>query len=219
MSAIIVSKLSALFDANRTARRLQDELVEQAPAELLEVLSKALDEVDEEGDEDEASLRQIAIAGLLAELDGPRAVDLLIDVLDSDLPDVRFFAGERLDELAYERFKEVARGVERALQRLPVGSPALAELPHLLGPVPEPGVNKLLAQFLKHEDPEAVASAVQALVEAGDPSAIELIKPLLGDTRLVDAGDSDNPDDEEGQMTLDELVQDALELLGESEDE
>ncbi len=107
------------------------------------------------------------IAALLGEHEGPRAVDALIDVLSSDHPEARRSAGEELEELAFERFKEVAGGVERALKRLPLGSPALPELPYLLAEIPEPGVIKLLGQFLVHSDPDAVAAAIEGHRRAG----------------------------------------------------
>ena len=84
------------------------------------------------------------LAAVLGEMQGPRVVDLLVDILGCDEPEARHAAGEALAGLAFDRFKEVALGVERALERLPTGNPALAELPYLLAEVPEPGVIKLL---------------------------------------------------------------------------
>src|SRR4029077_566564 len=128
-------------------------------------------------DEEEATLRLVRIASLLGELSGPRVIDALIDVLASEHPEARQAAGDELGQLSFERFKEVAQGVERALKRLPVGSPALPELPYILAEVPEPGVVKLLGQFLSHRDPDAVAAAIETLAELGDPNAVELLEP------------------------------------------
>ena len=52
--------------------------------------------------------------------------------------EARAVAGEELENIAFERFKEVALGIERALARLPKDSPALTELPYLLAEVAEP---------------------------------------------------------------------------------
>jgi HEAT repeat protein len=104
----------------------------------------------------------------------------------------------------------VALGVERALAHLPDGSPALAELPYLLAEVPEPGVAKLLARFLAHRDADAVASAIEALVEIGDPAALSLLEPLAADTRRVELEDEGGT---EGDASIAELVAEARSLL------
>src|SRR4029077_19459608 len=132
-------------------------------------------------DEEEATLRLVRIASLLGELSGPRVIDALIDVLASEHPEARQAAGDELGQLAFDRFKEVAGGVERALKRLPVGSPALPELPYLLPEWPEPGVIRLLGQFIAHRDADAVAAAIEALVEIGDPTGAKLLTVLEND--------------------------------------
>jgi HEAT repeat protein len=207
------STLKALFDAERAAQVAHDQLLEGDPESLLPLLERAtreslaLDEVDE----DEASMRLGRIASLLGEMQGPRVVDLLVDILGCDEPEARQAAGEALEGLAFDRFKEVALGVERALERLPKGSPALSELPYLLAQVPEPGAAKLLARFLAHKDADAVAAAIEAVVEMGDASALPLLEPLAGDTRKVQLEDEGGT---EGEATLGELVAEARSLLG-----
>jgi HEAT repeat protein len=204
--------LKALFDAERAVRRAHDELVDTAPESVLPLLEQAtraalsLDQLDE----DEASLRLVRVAALLGEMQGPRVVDLLVDILGSDEPEARHGSGEALANLAFDRFKEVALGVERALERLPPGNPALAELPYLLVEVPEPGVAKLLARFLAHRDPDAVAAAIESLVEIGDPSAVPLLDALASDSRRVQLEDEGGT---EGDATIAELVAEARALL------
>src|ERR1019366_248469 len=148
-----VVALGALFDAERAARDAHDDLGQlgqQDPVRLLPVLEKACREALALDDDDEAALRLKCLAELLAELDGARAVDLLVAILGGEEAEARRAAGQGLSGLALDRFKDVALGVERALARLPEGNPALAELPYLLAEVPEPGVSKLLARFLAH---------------------------------------------------------------------
>jgi HEAT repeat protein len=206
--------LEALFDAQRAARDAHDDLGElgqRDPSRLLPALEKAVREALALDDEDETSLRLTGLAALLGELDGARVVDLLVDILGSDDSEARRAAGEALSGLAFDRFKDVALGVERALSRLDDGDPALAELPYLLAEVPEPGVARLLERFLAHRDPDAVASAIEALVEIGDPSARALLEPLAKDTRRVDLEDEGGT---EGDATIGELVSEALSLLG-----
>jgi HEAT repeat protein len=203
--------IAKLFDAERTVRRLHDELASLSVGELLDPLTAALAAALKEPNEDEASLRLVRIAALLGEHEGPRVIDALVDVLSSEHPEARRAAGEELEALAFERFKEVAGGVERALKRLPVGSPALPELPYILAEVPEPGVVKLLGQFLAHKDPDAVAAAIETLAELGDPAAIKLLEPLAHDDRTVELADDGG--ETTSQATIGELANEAIELL------
>lgn len=216
----IETTLNKLFDAERTVRRLHDDLAALPGDALLDVLTDAIAAATRESDDDEAALRLVRIASLLGEHEGPRAIDALIDVLASEHPEARQAAGEEIESLAYDRFKEVAQGIERALKRLPVGSPALPELPYLIAEVPEPGVPKLLGQFLVHQDPDAVAAAIETLVEIGDPTHAPMIEPLLGDKRTVELADDGG--DATSEVTIGELAEEALSLLapyeGEEED-
>lgn len=213
----IDKSLNELFAAERTVRRLHDDLAGLPAERLLDALDDAIASALKEQDEDEASLRLVRIASLLGEIEGPRAVDALINVLASEHPEARHAAGEELEQLAFERFKEVALGVERALKRLPVGSPALPELPYLLAEVPEPGVTRLLGRFLAHADPDAVAAAIESLVEIGDPAAAKLIEPLLSDQRMVELGDDGG--DATSEVSLGELAAEAIDLLEPDEGE
>lgn len=208
--------LRLLFDSERAVRHAHDELVDSDPAVVLPLLERATRDALEldKFDEDETSLRLVRIAEVLGEMQGPRVVDLLIDILGSDEPEARHSAGEALSGLAFDRFKEVAVGVERAIDRLTDGSLALAELAYLLAEVSEPGVTKLLGRLLTHHDPDVVAAAIEALVERGDPSAIRLIEPLLGDSRHVQLEDEGGA---EGEVTIGELAGEARALLEKSE--
>ncbi|WP_437762952.1 hypothetical protein WMF27_43510 [Sorangium sp. So ce281] len=214
----IETTLNKLFDAERAARRLHDDLTAMPGDGLLDVLTDAIAAATRENDEDEAALRLVRIASLLGEHEGPRALDALIDVLASEHPEARQAAGEEIETLAYDRFKEVAQAIERALKRLPVGSSALPELPYLIAEVPEPGVPKLLSQFLSHKDPDAVAAAIETLVEIGDPAHAPLIQPLLDDKRTVELAD-DGGDDATSEVTIGELAEEALSLLAPYDDE
>lgn len=216
----IAQQLAALFDAERSARRIQAEVLRvhargagDAGA-LVAALKEEADAARALKDTEEQALRLVRIASLAGELHGAAAIDLLIDLLGDEEPEARHAAGEALEGLAYERFKEVALGVERALDRLPAGSPALSELPYLIAEIPEPGAAKLLGRFLRHGDAEAVAAAIEALVEIGDPGVASLLAPLEKDPRAVQLEDDEG---EDGKVTIGELATEARALLGEIE--
>jgi HEAT repeat protein len=199
--------IRALFDAERSVRRLHDELAAADREPLLGALR--------EPREEEASLRLVRIAALLAEAGGDRAIDLLIDVLASESPEARVAAGESLTDLAFDRFKEVALGVERALSRLPKESLALPELPFILIEVPEPGVARLLEKFLSHPGTEVVAAGIEAASEFGDESLVRALSALRNDKRIVELEDESG---ERDAITIGELAAEACEIL-ESGDE
>ncbi len=212
----IETSLEALFSAERESRRIHDELANAAVNDrsaIMGALVAVIVQSKELEDESEGAIRLVSAARLLGELDGGDVVDALIDVLDSDIPDARSEAGEQLQGLAYDRFKEVALGVERALVRLGEGSAALVELPYLLVDIPEGGVVKLLGMFLQHADPDAVAAAIETLVILGDASVTKLLLPLQGDKRISVIGE----DEEQNEVTVGELAIEAIELLRHNE--
>ena len=204
--------LTSLFDAERKARALHEALVASDEGELVKELREVTKAALVDGSSDESSLRLTRVAALLGDLEGPEPVDLLIDILGSDSPEARVYAGEALEGLAFDRFKEVALSIERAVDRLPKGSPALTELPFLLAEVGEPGCVKLLGRFLKHADADAVAAAIEALAELGDPAAIPLLAPLEKDPRQVQL---DEEDGEGERVGLGDLAFEAREILEE----
>lgn len=206
----LTRKLDELFRAERQVRTLHAELAGAGPSRLVPALEPAVGQALAHGQEEERALRLVRLAALLGESEGPRAVDLLVDILGSDEPEARRAAGEALEDLAFDRFKEVALGIERALERLPAGNPALVELPYLLAEVAEPGCLKLLGQFLASRDAETVAAAIEGLAELGDPAAAPMLAVLEGDRREVQLEDDEG---EEGKITLGELAHEARELL------
>lgn len=214
----IDATLRTLFDSERAVRNAHDELLDSDLDLVLPALERATHDALEldKFDEDETSLRLVRIAEVLGEMQGPRVVDLLIDILGSDEPEARHAAGEALSGLAFDRFKEVAVGVERAIDRLGEGSLALAELAYLLADVAEPGVTKLLGRLLAHRDADVVAAAIEAFVERGDASAIRLLEPLTGDPRRIQLEDEGGT---EGEVTIGELATEARALLGKSASE
>lgn len=200
--------LHRLFDAERTVRGLHTELSGRGAA-LLKAAQAAFVEAQAPAiSREERSLRLVRLAHLAGEIQAGGAVDLLVDILGDEEPEPRQVAGEILEDLAFDRFKEVALAVERALERLPDTNLALSELPFILSGVPEPGVLKLLAQFLKREGGDVVAAAVEAIVECGEPDAAKLLAPLRADKRVVTL-DEDDPQ----EATIGELAEEAFLLL------
>jgi hypothetical protein len=210
------SELDKLFAAEREARQLHDALARRGREGELSALLARLNAriaAAETLEAEEAVLVLVCAARLLGEFEGPEVADALIDVLASEQAEARYEAGEQLQALAFDRFKEVAHAVERALERCPEGSLALIELPYVLADIPEPGVVKLLGRFVKHARAEVVAAAIEALAEVGDPAGAKLLEPLREDARTTTLDEDDGGVD----VTIGELARDAIDLLSRDE--
>lgn len=205
----LAARLNELFSAERSVRRLHEDIAKRPSDALLGALEQASAVARALPDSGEGALRLVRIADLLGDVGGPRAIDMLLDLMAASEPEVRVVAGEALEELAYSRFPEVALGVERALGRLPGDSPALCEIPYMLAEVSEGGAALVLFKFLTLKAPEPVAAAVEALAEVGDPRAIAALRPLAADARVVSMDSAG----EEGTLTIGELVSEAIALL------
>src|SRR5579862_2831515 len=118
-----------LYAAERAVRGLHARIAGHKPEAQLAALASATAEALKIDEEEESSVRLVRLAELLGKLEGPKAADLLIDILGTDSLEARRSAGEALEDLAFDRFKELALAVERALERLPLGHAALTELP------------------------------------------------------------------------------------------
>lgn len=199
--------LAAVFEADRQLRQAEADLLAAPSAVVEDLLAAAVQQAKAMSDRSEAVMRLERLADLCAQVPGPRMADALIAILDDGEASARVAAGEAILDVAYERYAEVARAIERRLQSQAEG-PALSELPWILAEVGEPSALGLLQRFLQHADAEVVAAALEALVRLGDPQAIEIIAPLCDDERQTRVDDLEN-----ATFTLGELASDAIEEL------
>lgn len=200
--------LDAIFDAERQLRKAESALLAGAPTDVANLLASAVDSARGEANAREAELRLVRLADLCAQVPGPEMTDALVKILDDENPSVRVQAAEALVDVAYDRYAEVARAIERAVER-GEGGPAMRELPWVIAEVAERGAASLLTRFLTHEDAEIAASAVDAIAQLGDPSALDALQALALDRRQVTVEDGD----EEFDTTLGELAREAIEAL------
>ncbi len=201
-------QLETIFDAERTLRTAETALMREDPKQVSRVLAAAVTAARALKDRPEAELRLTRLADLCAQVATPEMADALVQILDDESPAVRVQAAEALVDVAYERYAEVARGIERALANGKAYN-ALRELPWVVAEVAEPSAVGLITRFLDHPDGEVVGSAVEALASLGDPSAVPALSKLKDDPREVTIEDAD----EELDATLGELVREAIETL------
>jgi HEAT repeat protein len=206
----LTDQLRAIFDAERALRGAETELLRADHKALEDLLSQAVTDAKAERDPYEAELRLTRLADLCAQVPGQAMADALLAILDEEQPSVRVQAAEALVDVAYDRYAEVARAIERALTRGDDG-PAMQELPWVLAEVAEPSALPLVVRFLSHKNEEVVASAIEALSRLGDPDAIEPLEKLVDDPRVVTVEESD----EEITSTVGQLASEAIEALSE----
>lgn len=202
--------LEAIFEAERSLRESEARLLTEGDeAALSSLLGDAVSEAKRLPDREEAVLRLERLADLCAQVPGSRMVDALLAILDDEEPGVRVAAGEALLDVGYERYAEVARAVERAIDAGARGL-SMAEIPHILAEIGEPSALPLIRRFVTIDDPEIIASAIEALAQLGDSEAVGDLEKLLNDDRTVTFGDFE----EETTATIGELAQAAIEELG-----
>jgi len=183
--------LAALFEADRKLREAEATLLADGDADALtRAFGAAVDQALALDDQDEAAARLTRLADLCAQVQGQRNAETLLRILNHASPEVRLAAGEALRDFAYDRYAEVARAIEKATDA-GLGAPALQEVPWILAEVGEPSAVPLIARCLKNPDPEVVASAIEALAELGDQSAVALLAPLARDKRIVQLEEGD----------------------------
>lgn len=203
-------ELQRIFDADRALQKAESVLLrKKGSTEVIELLEHETQSALQMSDRAEAIMRLERLADLCAQVPGPRMTDALIAILGDGEPRVRVAAGEALRDLGYERYAEVARGIERALDRTEEG-PAMSELPWVLAEIAEPSALALIRRFLDHPSPDVAAAAIEALAQLADPEALPDLERFVGDSRVVVIDDFED----ETKTTLGELAEDALEMLG-----
>lgn len=203
-------ELQRIFDADRTLREAEDELLRNKRAdELVALLEAETKKALTLGDRQEGTMRLERLADLCAQVPGPAMADALIAILNDGEPRVRVAAGEALRDVGYERYAEAARAIERALDRGDAGL-AMSELPWVLAEIAEPSALPLIRRFLDHASPDVIAAAIESLSQLGDPDAAGDLRRFVGDARTVLIEDFE----EETKTTLGELAEEALRELG-----
>jgi len=200
--------LHRIYAAEREILAAEADLLATPPHELRDLLSAEVDAALSDDDPIASAVRARRLADLCAQVQGAKMADALIRILDHADPSVRAEAGHALLDVAFERFKEVARAVEKVLDEDHEGL-GMQELPFVLTEIRDPDPIPLVARFLAHPDPAVVASAIEAMAAYGDPGAAKHLEPLLEDDREATLEDLD-----EGPTVIGELAAAALEELG-----
>ena len=199
--------LSDIIELDSKIADLRDAFDECAEREQDQALAEVLDrELKAAGDGDPVSIPLVRAADMAIPL-GERGARLLARGLAHGNPDVRRLAGEALLGIAEDGFALIRPAVDFALG---AGCPAAEEMPFLLAATEDDDAPKAIAEFLKGAEPDAVAAAVEALADFGDPESVPALEALLDDKRVV-AVEGDGEDLRE--WTIGELARDAIEMI------
>ncbi len=202
-------RLEALFRARRAALEAEALVLDvEDDAELVPLLSKAVEDARAQSSRTERSFRLQVLSDVVARVLDGGAPRLLVDILNDPDESVRTRALSALARVASTRYPEVVRAVEDALDEGLEG-PALLELPGLLLDVCDddaPLPVDVMVRLIDHPDADVAAEAACALAEVGGPGVVELLESFRGDERrLSDAVD--------GPATFGALVDQLLSTL------
>ena len=81
--------------------------------------------------------------------------------------------------------------------------------------IDDAAVPRAIERFLAADDPEVVASAIEALADSGDRDSLDKLEGLTSDDRTVsiDGGDGD------ASVTLGELAREAIDAISMDEED
>ncbi len=202
-------ELRRIYDADRALRSAERALLrKKSSKDLVSLLATETKSALSMEDRREATMRLERLADLCAQVPGPEMTDALIAILNDGEPRVRVAAGEALRDVGFERYAEVARGIDRALDRGDSGL-AMSELPWVLAEIAEPSALPLIRRFLDHSSADVIAGAIEALSQLGEPEAAKDLERFVGDPRTVIVEDFED----ETKTTLGELAEQALQEL------
>lgn len=210
-SKAIEGRLARVFAADQALREAREELLSGDDRDgLVKALGREVDKGLGDPSSESAAMRLVCAADLLGDVGTAEACRHLVRLLSHEEEAVHYAAGDRLKELMYERYGEVARVLEAEIDRNALSPNALGEAAYLLAEVGEPGGAKIIAKLLKHKDSDVVGAAIESLASLGDPESARLIEPLRNDKRKVTAEDEVGDWDE---VTVGDIAEDAIRHL------
>jgi hypothetical protein len=205
----IIDDIIGLDDRIAQLRAELDSLPQQ---ELESALTQQLGAVlRRTGEDDPLPLSLVRLVDLTCGLEHG-APQILKVGLDSGNPDVRQLFGEALLTLTETGVDPIMPAVEHALES---GGAAAEEMPFILAMIDDTAVPRIIERFLASDDPEIVASAIEALADSGDRDSLGKLEQLADDDRTVslDGGHGD------ATVSLGQLAKEAMEAIATDEED
>ena len=206
--------LAEIIELDSKIADLRDAFDERDAAEQVQALAEVLDrELAAVGEEDPVTIALVRATDMAIPL-GERGAKLLARGLSHANPDVRRLAGESLLGVAEDGLALVRPAIDYALG---AGCPAAEEMPFLLAMTDDADAPKAIAEFLKIDDPDAVAAAIEALADFGDPASVPALRTLTADKRVV-AVEGEEEGEGLTEWTIGDLAGQAIEMIEEEEE-
>lgn len=205
--------LQKLFDAEKAFRRARENVfADMSDDVLLKGISKEIDRAMAQPLSEDAGFRLMLCAELLESIPSRESARLQLVILGHDDPGIRVSAGESLVNMLEDAWRDSSSACEAAIKE-GTNLNALRELPFVLAESGEPAAGGLIAKLLTHKDADIVASAIEALVEIGDPTHRAEIEKLATDTRELSAIESEDGEAPQDSGTVGELAAEAAKIL------
>ena len=175
-----------------SAREIVDEIIELS--ERIVTLTEEFEKLPIGEQSNELAKRYDTMLSVLKEdSDVPVALIRLIDLLcilpegaskivvlglAHPNPDIRQISGESLLAIAEDDVHNIEAAIDYAIEDQGF---AAIEMPLVLTNIEDSHVVEQIVRFLDHDSIEAVASAIEALADVGDPSAVPSLERLQED--------------------------------------
>ncbi|MCU0661960.1 MAG: HEAT repeat domain-containing protein [Myxococcota bacterium] len=159
----------------------------------------------------ELPLRAPRVVDLLASQEGDAAVKILGNGLGHVNSALRHLCAEGLIHCSADGLEVILPAVEMALTQ---GGTAAEEMAFLLAEIDDSKVTRQLVRFLKSNEAEVVAAAIESLAEVGDESCLPELERLRKDKRKVKVAEETAE-----EWTIGQLAEDAIEMFNQENEE
>lgn len=200
-----------IMDLTEKTSQLMDDFAGLDTAEQETVLtasfSKQIEAISSEAD---VPITLVRTAEMLVGVMTEKSLKVLASGLGSENATVRMLCGDALMHAAEDDLELFKPAIDDVLK---AGGTAAEEMPFILLEVDDPEVPSILEKFLKSDEGEVVAAAIEVIIELGAPESEAALKALVDDKRKVtlDEGNEDET------TTVGRLAQDALDILAEQD--
>jgi HEAT repeat protein len=203
------SLIEQIVELDKKTASLREQFESEPVEEREKILTSLFKEhLAELGDRDPVSVDLVRVTEMLCHVPSDSVPETLTSGLGHKNPEARLLTGDALLHIAADEIDRIMPAVETILDD---GGIAAEELPFLLTDVDDPAVCDVICRFLDSPNAEIARSAIEALVDLGDPDAASRLELLVDDARGISG------DDSEETLTIGQLAREAMGILAEED--
>lgn len=205
-STNINKTLDEIFHHNHQIRKLEAKLLNTKNlGELTSALTTATNRESAAGEVEKLEV----LARLWSQIGSEKSVQILLDMLGSDVVEIKEAAGQALIDLTDEHFEIFAKTLSAALKSSDKLVAVADDLATILAELEKEEVTELLLAMLSHQSPQMVAAALTIAGGWGwDEKVFKSLTKLTKDNRKATL-----EDEHEGEVIV-EVSELATEVLG-----